>query len=93
MECEMSNGKLRKVEVSKMANDSQIEKWCSMDTITDYLDVSRETILQWINNRSMPAHKVGRLWKFKISEVDEWIKSGGASIMNKTDDSPKEGEE
>jgi hypothetical protein len=41
----------------------------------------------------MPAHKVGRLWKFKISEVDEWIKSGGASTMNKTDDSPKEGEE
>lgn len=50
-----------------------------MATITEYLDVSRETILQWINNRNMPAHKVGRLWKFKISEVDEWIRSGGAA--------------
>lgn len=56
-----------------------IEKWLSMATITDYLDVSRETILQWINHRNMPAHKVGRLWKFKISEVDEWIRSGGAA--------------
>jgi len=56
-----------------------IEKWSSMATITDYLDVSRETILQWINHRNMPAHKVGRLWKFKISEVDEWIRSGGAA--------------
>jgi len=27
----------------------------------------------------MPAHKVGRLWKFKISEVDEWIRSGSAA--------------
>lgn len=43
--------------------------------MTDYLDMSLETILQWINHRNMPAHKVGRLWKFKISEVDEWIRS------------------
>jgi hypothetical protein len=27
----------------------------------------------------MPAYKVGRLWKFKLSEVDEWIRSGGAA--------------
>jgi len=27
----------------------------------------------------MPAHKVGRLWKFKISEVDHWIRTGGAA--------------
>ena len=54
----------------------------SMISITEYLDVSRETVLQWINNRNMPAHKVGRLWKFKISEVDEWIRSGGADERN-----------
>ena len=26
----------------------------------------------------MPANKMGRLWKFKKDEVDEWVKSGGA---------------
>lgn len=62
-----------------MEKDQNIEKWSSMDIITDYLGVSRESVLQWINNRNMPAHKVGRLWKFKISEVDEWIRSGGAA--------------
>jgi excisionase family DNA binding protein len=30
-------------------------------------------------NKNMPAHKVGRNWKFKVSEVDEWIKSGQAA--------------
>ena len=59
-----------------MSKDQNIEKWSSMDTITDYLGVSRETVLQWINNRNMPANKVGRLWKFKISEVDEWVRTG-----------------
>ena len=62
-----------------MTKEQNIEKWVSMETITDYLDVSRETVLQWINNRSMPAHKVGRQWKFKISEIDEWIRSGSAA--------------
>lgn len=69
-----------------MSKDQNIEKWSSMDTITDYLGVSRETVLQWINNRNMPAHKVGRLWKFKISEVDEWIRSGGAAEKSDSDD-------
>lgn len=27
----------------------------------------------------MPAYKVGRQWKFKLSEIDEWVRSGGAA--------------
>jgi excisionase family DNA binding protein len=65
-----------------MDKDLNLEKWSSMEIITDYLGVSRETVLQWISSRNMPAHKVGRLWKFKISEVDEWIHSGGAADKN-----------
>jgi hypothetical protein len=26
----------------------------------------------------MPAHRVGRLWKFQKSEIDDWVKAGGA---------------
>lgn len=62
-----------------MVDIQQTENWVSMKDITKYLDVSRETVLQWISNRNMPASKVGRLWKFKISKVDEWIRSGGAA--------------
>jgi excisionase family DNA binding protein len=56
-----------------------VEKWVSMDFITEYLDAARETVLKWITTRDMPAHKVGRQWKFKVSEVDDWIRSGGAA--------------
>ncbi|MPN42498.1 hypothetical protein SDC9_190055 [bioreactor metagenome] len=31
----------------------------------------------------MPAYKVGKLWKFKLSEVDDWIRSGGAAETDK----------
>ncbi len=55
------------------------ENWSTLKDVQEYLGVGRESILQWINKRSMPAYKVGRLWKFKLSEIDEWIRSGGAS--------------
>ena len=56
--------------------DLNVERWCSMK---EYLGVSRDTVLAWIEKREMPATKIGRLWKFKISEVDAWMKSGVAA--------------
>ena len=54
-------------------------RWLSLEEIATHLGVSKDTIYRWIDERGMPAHKVGRLWKFQQSEVDEWVKSGGAS--------------
>ena len=58
--------------------DNNLERWYSMKEIMEYLGVSRDTVLDWIERREMPAAKIGRLWKFKISEVDAWMKSGVA---------------
>jgi len=55
-----------------------IESYSTLKEIQAYLGIGRETVLQWIAKRNLPAYKVGRLWKFKISEVDEWVRSGGA---------------
>ena len=59
-------------------SESTPEKWSSLDVIAEHLGVSKDTIYRWIASKKMPAHKIGRLWKFKISDVDEWIRSGGA---------------
>ena len=55
------------------------DRWMSVDEIVGYLGVSRDTIYGWIAKREMPAHKVGRLWKFKSDEVDSWVRAGRAS--------------
>lgn len=54
------------------------ERWLSVAEIAEYLGVKRDTVYKWIERKAMPAHKVGRLWKFKLSEVDMWVRSGNA---------------
>lgn len=51
----------------------------SADDIAAHLGVTKDTVYAWIIDKKMPAHKVGRLWKFQASEIDEWVRSGGAS--------------
>lgn len=54
-------------------NEQKIEKWVGIKETQEYLGVGRETILNWIAKRNLPAHKVGKLWRFRLSEIDEWV--------------------
>lgn len=55
------------------------EPWLSADDIAAHLGVTKDTVYAWITDKRMPAHKVGRLWKFQASEVDAWVRTGGAA--------------
>lgn len=59
------------------------QRWLSVEEIAEYLGIKRETVYKWTYEKDIPAHKVGRLWKFKIDEVDDWIRSGSARDSKK----------
>lgn len=59
------------------------ETWVTMKDIASHLEVTPETIRNWINGRSFPAHKVGHQWRFKPSEVDEWVEMGNAPVRGR----------
>ena len=60
------------------------DRWLSVDEIAEYLGIQRETVYAWITKKTMPAHKVGRLWKFRKEEIDDWVKSGQAGKKAKS---------
>ena len=55
------------------------QRWLSVAEIATYLGVKQDTVYKWIDRKRMPAHKVGRLWKFKIYEIDNWVRKGEAA--------------
>jgi excisionase family DNA binding protein len=59
------------------------DRLLSVDDICEYLGISRDTAYKWIETRGLPAYRLGRLWKFKKEEVDNWVKkSRSASMRN-----------
>ena len=55
------------------------EPWASAEELAKHLGVAKDSIYRWIDNRGLPAHRIGRLWKFKLSEVDDWVRDGGTN--------------
>ncbi len=55
------------------------DRWLSVEEIAAHLGVSMDTVYAWIAKKHMPAHRVGRLWKFQKIEVGCWVKAGGSS--------------
>lgn len=62
---------------------NEIERWLSLEEISKHLGVSKDTIRIWIKKETIPFHKIGRQYKFRISEVDDWVESGQSANADK----------
>ncbi len=65
--------------MSKEYEEMQVEKWVNLEDIADYLSLSQDTIRVWIKDGKLPVYRAGKRYKFKISEVDEWLRNGKMS--------------
>lgn len=55
------------------------EGWVGIADVAAHLSVTKDSIYRWVDSKDFPARRVGRLLRFRLSEVDEWVKSGGGS--------------
>jgi DNA binding domain protein, excisionase family len=55
--------------------------YISLEQAAEYLNIKPVTLRKWIRNQDdIPAHQIGKLWKFKKAELDEWVNSGKSAI-------------
>jgi excisionase family DNA binding protein len=50
------------------------ERWVGVDDVAAHLGVAKDSVYRWIDERGLPARRVGRLFRFKLSEIDEWVR-------------------
>jgi excisionase family DNA binding protein len=62
-----------------MANES--EKWSSLKETAEHLGVSEDTIRNWIKKDIILHYRVGKQFKFRISEIDAWVESGKSKAI------------
>lgn len=58
------------------SKDSQPEKWVNLEDIAIHLSLSEDTVRAWVKDGKLPFYRAGKRYKFKISEVDEWVRKG-----------------
>lgn len=57
--------------------ENKTDNYIGIDEAAEYLGIKTVTLRNWIKrDEKLPAHKIGKLWKFKKSELDQWVKSG-----------------
>ena len=53
------------------------EGWVGITEVAAHLQVTKDSIYRWVDSKGLPAHRVGRLLRFKLSQVDAWVESDG----------------
>lgn len=51
------------------------DRWLTVDDICKYLSITKDTVYKWIEQKGMPASKIGRKWLFRKEDIDDWVKS------------------
>jgi len=49
------------------------EEIFTLDEVAKYLRVSDRTVYEWAQKGEIPAGKIGTVWRFKKSELEQWV--------------------
>ncbi|MBN8732194.1 MAG: helix-turn-helix domain-containing protein [Acidobacteria bacterium] len=56
----------------------------SLGKVATGLGVATDNLHRWIDSKGLPAHDVGHPWKFKLYEVNAWVRSSNADASGET---------
>ena len=50
-----------------------METYMNIEELAKYLGVAEKTIRKWVLNRQIPFHKIMKVIRFRVSEIERWI--------------------
>ena len=62
--------------MSKEYEEMNVEKWVNLEDVAVHLSLSQDTVRTWIKEGKLPFFIFFKRYKVKISEVDEWVRTG-----------------
>jgi len=54
-----------------------MEIYLTIEELAEYLKLAEQTIRRWVLNREIPFHKIRKVIRFRVSEIEKWIDGGG----------------
>ena len=77
--------KIYKVQIELQMSGNVImeeDKYIGLEEAAEYIGVKPVTLRGWLKKQKyeIPMYRIGKLWKFKKSELDKWIQSGRSSM-------------
>jgi len=50
--------------------------WLTLEEAAKHLKIGKSTIYRLAREGDLPAHRMGRVWRFDAEELDDFLKSG-----------------
>ncbi len=57
------------------------DKLLTVSELSEKLNISKSTILNWARQGKIPAIKLGRQWRFKLLDVEMWLKTKSTNFQ------------
>jgi excisionase family DNA binding protein len=54
-----------------------METYLTIEGVAGHLKLSAQTIRRYVLNREIPFHKIKKVIRFRLSEVEKWVDGGG----------------
>jgi len=64
-------------------NDLNLDKWLTLEQVSQYLQVSASSIYKMAQAGRIPACKVGKQWRFKRQQIDRWVQGNRPKKVKK----------
>ncbi|MDR0474149.1 MAG: helix-turn-helix domain-containing protein [Treponema sp.] len=58
-----------------------METYLTVEELASHLKLAEQTIRRWVLNREIPFHKIKKVIRFRLSEIERWIENGRSSLL------------